>query len=144
MRNRTFTYATEAAFSALADPTRRAVLDLLLRGGLPAGQIAQAFPVSRPAVSKHLRVLRRARLVRMHRLGRQRLFELNPGPLKTVDLWLSRYRIFWQNELSSLKQFVEAAHTKELSSQGRKNENKKHPGGKHGSDPTDSKLRRNR
>jgi len=144
MRNRTITYATETAFSALADPTRRAVLDLLLRGGLPAGQIAQAFPVSRPAISKHLRVLRQAQLVRMHRFGRQRLFELNPGPLKTVDLWLSRYRAFWQNELSSLRRFVEAAQTKELPGQAKKNEKKKHIGGKHGSTPTNSKVRRNR
>src|SRR5215469_4016190 len=126
MRNRSLTYATGKAFSALADPTRRAVLDLLLRGGLPAGQIAQAFPVSRPAISKHLRVLRRARLVRMHRLGRQRLFELNPKPLKSVDLWLSRYRAFWQSELSNLKHFVEASQAKELPSQGKKNENRKH------------------
>jgi len=142
MRNRSFTY-TEAAFSALADPTRRAVLDLLLRGSLPAGQIAQAFPVSRPAVSKHLRVLRHAHLVRTHRVGRQRLFELNPGPLKTVDLWLSHYRAFWQNELSNLKHFVESAQAKEISSQESKG-NKKRVGGKHGSLATDTKLRRNR
>jgi len=62
----------------------------------------------------------------MHRLGRQRWFELNPGPLKTVDLWLTRYRAFWQNELSSLKHFVEASQAKELPSRGKKNENKKH------------------
>jgi DNA-binding transcriptional ArsR family regulator len=142
MRNRSFTYL-EAAFSALADPTRRAVLDLLLRERLPAGRIAQAFPVSRPAISKHLRVLRHARLVRMHRVGRQRLFELNPGPLKTVDLWLSRYRAFWQNELSNLKHFVEALHAKEMSSQGNKGDTK-HLGGKHGSTTANSKLRRNR
>lgn len=117
MRNRSFTYVTEAAFHALADPTRRAVLDLLLRERLPAGQIAKAFPVSRPAISKHLRVLRNARLVRAHRVGRQRWFELNPGPLKTVDLWLGRYRAFWQNELSNLKHFVESAEGKEKSSQ---------------------------
>jgi DNA-binding transcriptional ArsR family regulator len=141
MRNRSFTY-TEAAFNALADPTRRAVLDLLLRGRLPAGQIAQAFPVSRPAVSKHLRVLRHARLVRMHRVGRQRLFELNPGPLKTVDLWLSRYRSFWQNELSNLKHFVEAAQAKAVSGQAKKLD--KTLGGEHGCTATDSKLRRNR
>lgn len=54
MRNRMITYSLAAAFGALADPTRRAVLDLLLRGSLPAGRIAQAFPVSRPAISKHL------------------------------------------------------------------------------------------
>src|SRR6516225_11678988 len=116
MRNHTVTYTAEAAFSALADPTRRAVLDLLLRGSLPAGQIAQEFSVSRPAVSKHLRLLRRARLVRAHRVGRQRFFELNPEPLKLVDSWLSRYRVFWQSELSNLKHFVEAAHAKETSS----------------------------
>ena len=113
MRNRSFTYITEAAFSALADPTRRAVLDLLLRGALPAGQIAHAFPVSRPAISKHLRLLKRARLVRAHRVGRQRFFELNPEPLKSVDVWLSRYRAFWQSELSNLKHFVEAGRAKE-------------------------------
>jgi len=141
MRNHSVTYNTEAAFNALADPTRRAVLDLLLRGRLPAGQIAQAFPVSRPAISKHLRVLRRARLVRMQRLGRQRLFELNPEPLKSVDNWLSRYRVFWQNELSNLKRFVEAAQTKELPSQNKNK--KKNPGGKHGGNPTDTKFRRN-
>src|SRR5262245_19097584 len=144
MRNRSFTFAREAAFSALPDPTRRAVLDLLLRGRLPAGQIAHAFPVSRPAVSKHLRVLRRAQLVRMHRVGRQRLFELNPGPLKTVDLWLSRYRVFWQDGLSGLKNFVEAAQKRELSSQGKKKGNKKPSGGKHGSNRTNPKLGRNR
>src|SRR5215471_14696175 len=132
MRNRSFTY-TEAAFSALADSTRRAVLDLLLQGRLPAGQIAQAFPVSRPAISKHLRVLRHARLVRTHRVGRQRLFELNPGPLKTVDSWLSRYRTFWQNELSNLKHFVETTQANERSSQTNKPTDKKNIGGKHGS-----------
>ena len=109
------TYSEEAAFSALADPTRRAVLDLLLRGTLPAGRIAQAFPISRPAISKHLKLLARARLVRARRVGRQRLFELNPGPLRSVDSWLSRYRVFWQSELSSLKRFVEAEHAKEIS-----------------------------
>jgi DNA-binding transcriptional ArsR family regulator len=71
MRHRLVTYCApkvaEATFQALADPTRRAVLDLLRRGSQPAGQIANAFPVSRPAISKHLRLLRRAHLVREHR-----------------------------------------------------------------------------
>jgi DNA-binding transcriptional ArsR family regulator len=115
MSNRTVTYGAGAAFGALADPTRRAVLDLLLQGTLPAGRIAQAFPVSRPAISKHLRLLKRAGLVRAHRVGRQRFFELNPKPLKSVDLWLSRYRVFWRSELSNLKQFVEAAQAKKTS-----------------------------
>jgi DNA-binding transcriptional ArsR family regulator len=115
MRNRIATYSAGAAFSALADPTRRAVLDLLRRGSLPAGRIAQAFPVSRPAISKHLRLLRRAHLVRERREGRRRMYQLNPEPLRAVDSWLNHYRIFWQMSLTDLKTFVEAEHAKEKS-----------------------------
>jgi DNA-binding transcriptional ArsR family regulator len=112
MRSQSVTYSRQAAFSAIADPTRRAVLDLLRRGSLPAGQIASAFSVSRPAVSKHLRLLRRARLVQERREGRNRFYQLNPGPLRAVDSWLNEYRIFWQANLGSLKSFVETEHAK--------------------------------
>jgi DNA-binding transcriptional ArsR family regulator len=117
-----------AAFSALADPTRRAVLDLLRRGSLPAGRIAQAFPVSRPAISKHLRLLRRAQLVRERREGRRRLYQLNPEPLKAVDSWLNNYRIFWQMNLADLKAFVEAEHEAEKSPAKTKTKKKKEKG----------------
>jgi DNA-binding transcriptional ArsR family regulator len=123
MRSPMVTYREGAAFSALADPTRRAVLDLLRQGSLPAGQIARAFPVSRPAISKHLRMLRCAQLVQERREGRHRIYELNAVPLKAVDLWLSRYRSFWQANLNSLKAFVEREHTKEKS--GRKKKTRK-------------------
>jgi DNA-binding transcriptional ArsR family regulator len=122
MRDRSVTYssarttgarASEATFQALADPTRRAVLDLLRRGSQPAGQIAGAFPVSRPAISKHLRLLRRAHLVREHREGRLRVYQLNPEPLRAVDSWLDQYRSFWSASLTSLKAFVEAEHARE-------------------------------
>jgi DNA-binding transcriptional ArsR family regulator len=113
MRHRTVTYSREAAFSALADPTRRAVLDLLRAGTRPAGEIARAFPVSRPAISKHLRILRRAHLVEERREGRHRLYQLNPEPLKAVDTWLEQYRSFWSANLASLKSFVEAEYEKE-------------------------------
>lgn len=113
MRNRSVTYSRETAFHALADPTRRAVLDLLRRGSQPAGQIAQAFPVSRPAISKHLRLLRRAHLVQERREGRFRVYQLNPEPLKAVDQWLEQYRVFWQASLTNLKTFVEAEYWKE-------------------------------
>jgi DNA-binding transcriptional ArsR family regulator len=109
------TYSPEATFSALADPTRRAVLDLLRKGRQPAGQIASAFPISRPAISKHLRLLRRAHLVNEHREGRNRFYQLNPEPLKAVDSWLEQYRSFWSSSLSSLKAFVEAEYAKETS-----------------------------
>lgn len=120
MRSRTVTYSSEAAFHALADPTRRKVLDLLRQGRQPAGQIAQAFPISRPAISKHLRLLRRAHLVDEHREGRNRFYQLNPEPLKAVDHWLEQYRVFWQTSLSNLKSFVEAEYARELA------EKKKH------------------
>ncbi len=113
MRNQTVTYSPEATFNALADPTRRAVLDLLRKGRQPAGQIASAFPISRPAISKHLRLLRRAHLVHEHREGRNRFYHLNPEPLKAVDSWLEQYRSFWSASLSSLKAFVETEYAKE-------------------------------
>jgi len=118
MRHRSVTYSSEATFQALADPTRRAVLDLLRRGSQPAGEIAGAFPISRPAISKHLRLLRRAHLVREHREGRHRVYQLNPEPLRAVDSWLDQYRNFWKMNLANLKTFVEAEYA---------NETKQHP-----------------
>jgi DNA-binding transcriptional ArsR family regulator len=113
MRHRSVTYSPEATFSALADPTRRAVLDLLRRGSQPAGRIAQAFPISRPAISKHLRLLRRAHLVDERREGRLRVYQLSPEPLRAVDSWLEQYRTFWTQNLANLKAFVEAEYEKE-------------------------------
>src|SRR5258705_12303997 len=113
MRYRSVTYSSEAAFHALADPTRRAVLDLLRKGQQPAGQIARAFPISRPAISKHLRLLRRAHLVNEHREGRNRFYHLNPEPLRAVDSWLEQYRSFWSTSLANLKAFVEAEYAKD-------------------------------
>lgn len=113
MRNRSVTYSPDAAFHVLADPTRRAVLDLLRGGSQAAGEIARRFPVSRPAISKHLRLLRRAGLVREHRRGRHRLYRLDPEPLKAVDRWLEQYRAFWEARLSGLKNFVESEYPRQ-------------------------------
>jgi DNA-binding transcriptional ArsR family regulator len=115
MRNRSVTYLPEATFQALADPTRRAVLDLLRMGAQPAGRIAESFPISRPAISKHLRQLRKAHLVVESRSGRHRVYQLNAEPLKAVDSWLERYRMFWTQNLNSLKLFVEQEHAIEIS-----------------------------
>ena len=115
MRHRSVTYSPDEIFGALADPTRRAMLDMLRRGSQPAGQIAQAFPVSRPAISKHLRILRRAHLVGERRNGRHRVYHLNPEPIKSVDSWVQQYRVFWQSSLENLKAFVEAEYVKETS-----------------------------
>src|SRR5262249_60183751 len=97
MRDRRVTDSPDAAFGALADPTRRAVLDLLLRETLPAGRIAHAFSISRPAISKHLRLLRRAHLVREHRSRRNRIYQLKPAPLRADGCGLGPHRAFWQN-----------------------------------------------
>ena len=109
MRNQSVTHSVDAAFDALADPTRRALLDLLRSGSKPAGEIAEAFPVSRPAISRHLRVLRSAKLVREHRRGRHRFYEINPQPLRAVDQWMEQYRVFWDSKLADLKAFIENA-----------------------------------
>jgi DNA-binding transcriptional ArsR family regulator len=113
MRQRSVTNSKEITFRALADPTRRAMLDLLRQGSQPAGRIAQAFPISRPAISRHLRLLRRAHLVGERRAGRHRFYHLNPGPLKTVNSWLEHYRSFWEASLAGLKDYVETAQAGE-------------------------------
>jgi DNA-binding transcriptional ArsR family regulator len=105
----------DAAFSALSDATRRAMLDLLRTGRRAAGEIAREFPVSRPAISKHLGVLRRAHLVEERRQGRHRIYHLNPAPLQAVDSWLDQYRAFWTASLANLKSFVEQEYAKEIS-----------------------------
>jgi DNA-binding transcriptional ArsR family regulator len=96
-------------FQAIADPTRRRILDLLRdRAPMPAGAIAERFSgLSRPAVSRHLRVLRRARLCHVRTSGRERLYALEPGALERVDRWLSLYRGFWDTKLRDLKSYVE-------------------------------------
>ncbi len=81
---------------------------MLLAGERTVGEIAERFAVSRPAVSKHLRVLRSARLVRARRDGRQRLCALDPEPLRTIDAWLDAYRREWQSRLARLKRHVES------------------------------------
>ncbi len=94
-------------FRAIADPTRRAILDRLRAGPAPVNALAADFRQSRPAISKHLRVLRRARLVAEERSGRERLYELQPKPLQQVAGWIEGYRSFWLTSLSNLKRYLE-------------------------------------
>jgi DNA-binding transcriptional ArsR family regulator len=94
-------------FRALADPTRRGIVSLLRRGGLPVGDVAGRFAMSRPAVSRHLKVLREARLVVERREGRRRVCELNPEPLRHLDEWIAIYRPLWNERLGRLKALVE-------------------------------------
>src|SRR5258707_704389 len=86
---------SEAVFRAIADPTRREILGLLRGGRRSVGEIARNFRTSRPAVSKHLRLLRSAGLVVTHRKGTARICELNAMPLRAVEGWLHDYEAFW-------------------------------------------------
>jgi DNA-binding transcriptional ArsR family regulator len=90
------------ALAALADPTRRAIVELLAEGELSAGDLASSFSTSRPAVSRHLRVLREQGLVRSREEGRRRVYALDPEPLAELDEWLAQYRSFWTNRLDAL------------------------------------------
>ena len=90
------------AFEALADPTRRRIVELLADGERSAGELAAEFPTSRPGVSRHLRVLREEGLVRAREEGRRRVYSLDPGPLAELDAWLARYRSYWTNALAAL------------------------------------------
>lgn len=91
-----------SAFEALADPTRRRIVELLAEGERSAGELAAEFETARPGVSRHLRVLREHGLVRVRGEGTRRLYSLDPGPLAELDDWLARYRAFWQNRLDAL------------------------------------------
>ena len=98
---------SQAIFRALADPTRREILSLLRAGPLAVGELADNFRTSRPAISKHLRLLKSAGLVIAHQRGTANICELNARPLRTVNDWLRDYRDFWQDTLRDLKKHVE-------------------------------------
>jgi DNA-binding transcriptional ArsR family regulator len=96
------------AFFALADPTRRHVVELLARNGeLTAGQIADRFTSARPTVSRHLGVLRAAGVVRVRKAAQERHYRLEPKALATMEAWLARHRKFWEERLLRLQAHVE-------------------------------------
>ncbi|HWL94330.1 MAG TPA: metalloregulator ArsR/SmtB family transcription factor [Phycisphaerae bacterium] len=97
----------DATFAALADPTRRAIVARLARGDASVTELARPFKMSLPAVSKHLRVLERAKLLRQAREGRMRRCRLDAQPLKTAAGWIERYHAYWTNQLDSLAAFLE-------------------------------------
>ncbi|HEV8359661.1 MAG TPA: metalloregulator ArsR/SmtB family transcription factor [Candidatus Thermoplasmatota archaeon] len=102
--------AADAAFRAIADPTRRAILlDLGAAGELTAGDIADRFVISRPAVSKHLAVLRRAGLVHERRAGRERRYALDHAPLREVGAYLAALDAFWAGRLEELGRALDDA-----------------------------------
>lgn len=94
-------------FRAIADPTRREILALLRQRPRTVGEIAGYFTTSRPAISKHLRLLKSAGLIVSHPRGSANVCELNAQPLRAVHDWLRDYRGFWQSTLRDLKKYAE-------------------------------------
>jgi DNA-binding transcriptional ArsR family regulator len=98
------TYSADPMFRAFADPTRRAVLEYLLGKPHNVNELADKFDVTRPAISKHLRILKEARVVRERRDGRNRIYELNPEGLKALRQYFDQ---FWADALDAFKRQVE-------------------------------------
>lgn len=92
----------DAVLSAVADRTRRTLLETLARGPATAGELAAPLSIARPGVSRHLRVLREAGLVDVRHDAQRRIYTLRPEPLAEVDVWLGRYRALWQQRLDAL------------------------------------------
>ncbi|AGZ43964.1 ArsR/SmtB family transcription factor [Actinoplanes friuliensis] len=98
----------DSAFAALADPTRRAILARLRTGEAGVLELAEPFPISQPAISKHLKVLESAGLVSRHRRSKHHLCRLEPSRLKDVVDWLGTYREFWEDSFTRLDSYVES------------------------------------
>lgn len=96
-----------AVFEVLAEPNRRRILDLLGRSERPVGELVSRLQLSQPAVSKHLRVLREAGLVRVRTDGQRRLYRVHPEPLRALDEWLEPYRRQWGSRLDDLERHLE-------------------------------------
>ena len=96
-----------AALNALSEPHRMAIMTLLREGERPAGDFVDALPISQPAVSKHLSVLREAGLVTVRKDAQRRLYSVNPAPLAELDAWLEPYRRFWTSRLDALERHLD-------------------------------------
>ena len=103
----------DATFAALADPTRRAILARLIAGEVSVTELAEPFAMSLPAVSKHLKVLERAGLIKRSREGQWRPCRLAAGPLKGAADWLEHYRHFWEESLDRLDDYLGEQKTQE-------------------------------
>jgi DNA-binding transcriptional ArsR family regulator len=102
--------ASADVFHAIADPTRRRILELLARGERTVSQLVRAFRISQPSVSEHLRVLRESGLARARPVGRMRVYGLDARRLREVAEWVAVFDRFWEERLESLGQFLRRKH----------------------------------
>ena len=114
-----------STFSALADPTRRAILARLSSGEASVQELAKPFNMTLPAVSKHLKVLEKARLIRRSRSAQWRPCYLEAAPLKEASDWVEQYRRFWEASLDRLGDYLRELQTKEKHDDGKKRKGKK-------------------
>ncbi len=98
--------ALTRTFSALSDPTRRGILERLSRGESRVAVLAEPYRISAPAISKHLRVLEGARLIRRSRVGREHRIRIDPAPLSAAKDWISRYAEAWTRQFESLDRYL--------------------------------------
>ncbi len=103
----------DVVFLALSDPTRRAILERLARGEASGTELARPFSISVPAISKHLRVLENAALIRRRKEGRVHHFRLAVQPMREAATWLEQYRQFWETQLDALANYLEATSEEE-------------------------------
>ncbi len=95
-----------ATFAALSDPTRRAILERLARGEASVGELAEPFGISMPAISKHLKVLEKARLITRQKDAQWRRCQLSPQPLRTASDWIAQYQRFWEGQFDALARYL--------------------------------------
>jgi DNA-binding transcriptional ArsR family regulator len=95
-------------FEVVVDPSRRRILDLLMRDEQSVGDLVDRLGISQPGVSKHLRVLRDAGLVRVRQDAQRRWYRLDPAPLTEIDTWLAPYRAYWSTQLDRLERHLDA------------------------------------
>jgi DNA-binding transcriptional ArsR family regulator len=112
-------------FAALADPTRRAILARLASGETSVTELAEPFDMSLPAISKHLKVLERAGLIRRSREAQWRPCRLEAAPLKEADGWIGYYRRFWEESFDRLDDYLREVQKRELKTQGQQKKEKK-------------------
>ncbi len=104
--------ARRDVFQAIADPTRRQIINLIARKSMNLNAITDNFDISRPSVSQHIKILTECGLVEIEKIGRERYCKVQPNNLKEVSDWIEQYRDLWEQKLDSFEKYINKLHTK--------------------------------
>jgi DNA-binding transcriptional ArsR family regulator len=99
-------------FQAIADPTRRQIINLIARKSMNLNTITDHFEISRPSVSQHIKILNECGLIQIEKIGRERYCKVQPSNLKEVSDWIEQYRDLWEQKLDSFETYLNKLHTK--------------------------------